>query len=106
MRLPGIQRRTLDQLISLVNRLHSETNDFLDNPSDEQLWYNRGYANGVATTLNELGYIDYLNGKIERDPPNIIDEHKMLTWGKAYQHGAEVGSKETRDVIGPAPGSA
>ncbi|VAW69439.1 hypothetical protein MNBD_GAMMA10-299, partial [hydrothermal vent metagenome] len=35
----------VNQLVELLERLYSETEGYEDNPSDAQLWYNRGYAN-------------------------------------------------------------
>jgi hypothetical protein len=103
MRLPGRLRSVLDQLIQVVQELHDETRDFLNQADDQQLWYNRGYANGVTHALDELGFAPYLDQKLKRDPPDVIQGHELMAWGKAYQHGFEMGEKETREVIGPHP---
>jgi len=103
MRLPGRLRSVLDQLINVVTELHTETSDFLNEADDQQQWYNRGYANGVVHALDDLGYAEYLAQKVNRDPTDIIKDHKMMPWGQAYQHGFEMGDKETREVIGPLP---
>lgn len=103
MRLPGRLRSVLDQLIQVVQDLHDETRDFLNQAEEQQLWYNRGYANGVVHALDKLGYGAYLEGRITRDPDDVIVGHELMAWGKAYQHGFEMGEKETREVIGPHP---
>ena len=104
MRLPGRLRSTLDQLIELAIRLQTEAGDFLEHPEEQQEWYNRGYANGVVTALNELGYAEYIRDRVSADAEDLLAEHKMLAWGQAYQHGMEMGNKETREVISPALG--
>lgn len=104
MRLPGRLRSTLDQLIDLANRLKTEAPDFLEHPEEQQEWYNRGYANGIVRALNELGYEEYIDGRASEDAEDLLSEHRMLSWGQAYQHGMEMGEKETREVISPAPG--
>lgn len=104
MRLPGRLRSVLDQLVEVVRSLNDETRDFLDQADDQQLWYNRGYANGVVHALDALGYGEYLDERLQRDPPDLIKEHRLMPWGQAFQHGFEMGDKETREVIGPHPG--
>jgi hypothetical protein len=86
-----------------VNQLKDETEDFLDRGDDQQLWYNRGYANGVVNALDTLGYSEFIDSMIIRDPADLIRGHEALPWGQAYKHGTEMGEKETREVIGPAP---
>jgi hypothetical protein len=93
----------LSRLVAIIQRLHGETAGFLASPNDAQLWYDRGYANGVVHTLDELGYAEYLDEHITRDPAAVIAGHEVLAWGQAYRHGFEVASRETREVIGPAP---
>ena len=51
----------IDRLVGLVDKLYAETHDYLDNPSDAQLWYNRGYANGVVAYFNKNGFAEKLN---------------------------------------------
>ena len=103
MRLPGRLRSTLDQLIDLANRLKRESPDFLDKPEEQQDWYNRGYANGIIRALNALGYAEYIDNRATEDDADLLKDHTMLAWGQAYQHGMEMGEKETREVISPAP---
>lgn len=103
MRLPGRLRSVLDQLIQVVQDLHDETRDFLNQAEEQQLWYNRGYANGVVHAIDVLGYGAYLDDRLTRDPDDLIQGHELMPWGKAYQHGFEMGEKETREVIGPHP---
>ncbi len=103
MRLPGRTRQLIDQLTGIVKQLQEETEDFLDQADDQQLWYNRGYANGIVSALDALGYSAVIDNMISRDPEDIIRGHEALPWGQAYKHGTEMGEKETREVIGPAP---
>jgi hypothetical protein len=95
---------TLTKLVNLIRRLHGETQDFVDNPQDEQAWYNRGYANGMVYALDELGFASDLDSSIVRDPPDVITGFETFSWGRAYQHGFEMGAAETRQVVAPAAG--
>ena len=45
----------LSRLLDLIDRLRRETEGFLGAPGDQQLWYNRGYANGMVLALLRLG---------------------------------------------------
>jgi hypothetical protein len=94
-----VPEELLTQLIDLVDRLRDETDGFLDNPGDQQLWYNRGYANGMILALQRLGQSARL-GDRRPDDPQALGGQLALAWGKAYQHGQSVGSKETHESTG------
>jgi hypothetical protein len=94
-----VPEELLTQLLELVDRLREETDGFLDNPGDQQLWYNRGYANGMILALQQLGQGERL-GNRSPDDPEAIGGQLALAWGKAYQHGESVGSKETHEITG------
>lgn len=96
------QHPMLVRLLGLVERLYGESAGFLERPEDEQLWYNRGYANGIIAALTELGYGADVQARVAGDAVDCIAGHEALSWGRAYQHGCEMGDKETREVIGPA----
>lgn len=93
----------LQRLLSILKRLYTETEGFLDEPENQQHWYNRGYANGIAEALADLGYAEQLNQQVQLDAPDIIAGHEALAWGQAYQHGKEMGEQETREVLPPHP---
>lgn len=92
----------LRQLLDLLVRLYDETAGFADDPGDTQLWYNRGYANGMVKALGELGQGDEVVRRISPDPADVISGHEVMAWGKAYRHGEETGYRETFDVL-PLP---
>lgn len=98
------QKAVLQKLLGIVERLYLETSGFLDNGDNQQHWYNRGYANGIIRRLTEYGYRDYIEANTVPDAEDIIAGHEFWAWGKAYQHGMEMGMQETADVIGPAAG--
>ncbi len=105
MRLPGRHRALLDELLAIAERLYQETEGFLDRPEDQQLWYNRGYANGMLHTLHALGYAPYFGTRMQDpDAKDLIAGHELMPWGRAWQHGFEMGERETREVLAPAPG--
>lgn len=91
----------LQQLLDLIDRLREETAGFLADPGDQQLWYNRGYANGMVRALAELGQVAALAGR-EPDDAEALGGHVAMAWGKAYRHGEEMGSKETYQITGNA----
>ncbi|MCB1723091.1 MAG: hypothetical protein H6959_01335 [Chromatiaceae bacterium] len=89
----------LDQLLDLVDRLRRESADYLANPGDQQLWYNRGYANGMVLALRHLQQHDRLGDRLP-DEPGAVDGHVSMPWGKAYRHGETVGRRETFEITG------
>lgn len=91
----------LERLLGLIQRLYSETNGYLDRPEDEQLWYNRGYANGMIEALAERGHVDLVMARLTPDAADTISGQEALSWGKAYRHGCEMGARETHEVLGP-----
>jgi len=95
---PGL----LPQLLSLIDRLRDETVTFLDQPGDQQLWYNRGYANGMVAALGELGQGAAL-GDRRPDPAAELEGHRPMAWGRAYCHGEETGYRETYEIAGIEP---
>jgi len=88
----------IEQLASLVERLYKETAGYIDNPADAQIWYNRGYANGVARFLSDRGYKQALQ-KIPLDDLNIHSKEQIMAWHKAYHHGFEMGARESSEVL-------
>lgn len=96
---------TLQKLLNISNRLYEETAGFLENGDNQQHWYNRGYANGIIQQLTRLGYRAYVEQHIIPDPDDLIAGHEFWAWGRAYQHGVEMGMKETAEVIGPQNGA-
>lgn len=89
----------LTQLLDLVDRLRDDSADFLDAPGDQQLWYNRGYANGMVLALQRLGQGARLAGRRPDDAAQLA-AHLALPWGRAYRHGETRGSDETFDITG------
>ena len=89
----------LDQLLELIVSLYSESEGFLEDPGDQQLWYNRGYANGIIKALREMGYAGRLAPELKADADDVISGQEALPWGRAYCHGLEVGSRETYEVL-------
>jgi hypothetical protein len=83
------------RLTRLLRDLYADTNGFLDRSDDAQSWYDRGYANGLAAALVELGEGARLDGCVVLDPPEVAVEQRVLPWGKAYAHGFEKGHDET-----------
>jgi len=84
----------------VIRQLYAGTENLSPDDGDPQLWYNRGYANGMIQTLHELGYGDHLRSVVQQDPPGLIDGQGFLPWDKAYRHGLEMGAKETLEVMG------
>lgn len=91
----------LERLLALIERLQAETEGFFDQPEQEQLWYNRGYANGMIGALQALGYADDIAGRAQADAPDLLVGCELLTWGRAYLHGQETGELETHEVLSP-----
>ena len=101
MQDPSAADVLLERLLQLAERLQSENAEFIDRPEQEQLWYNRGYANGMLTAVRELGYGARLAGRVQADRADLLEGYEALAWGRAYRHGEEMGSRETREVLAP-----
>jgi len=95
------QQEMLERLFPILKRLYDETEGFLEHPENQQHWYNRGYANGMVKVLQEQGYGEWLAQQLTPDAEDVIAGHEALAWGQAYQHGVKMGSRETRQIIGP-----
>jgi len=91
----------LPRLVALIARLQTGSAGFMDNHQDAQQWYDRGYAAGMIAALDALGHGATLGADIERDAPELMSVHGVMSWGKAYRHGQEVGDRETREVLAP-----
>jgi hypothetical protein len=89
----------LDQLLKLLAELTQESEGYLDREDDPQLWYNRGYANGMAAALTDLGHAEAVARTVEVDPYDAARDQVHLPWGKAYEHGREMGEREAREVL-------
>ncbi len=91
----------LQRLLELVQQLYAETAGLVESESDDlQLWYNRGYANGMLRELRARGHGDRLLGLVSADPADYQVGQEFLPWGKAYWHGFERGENECREVLG------
>ncbi len=89
----------LEQLCALVRRLRAESADFLEHQEDAQLWYNRGYANGMVLVLQSLLREDRPCGE-SPDDEDTLRPHRVMAWGKAYDHGEAMGKRETHEITG------
>lgn len=93
------QNDKLQRLIELVQKLYAETEGLVESEVDLQLWYNRGYANGMIRVFREMGLGARLEGLVQADPDGYQSDQALLPWGKAYWHGFEMGEKESREVL-------
>lgn len=100
MNNPSATEIKLERLLALIERLQVETESFFDQPEQEQLWYNRGYANGMIGALQVLGYGDALAGRVSADATDLLVGCELLSWGRAYLHGQEMGERELHEVLG------
>ena len=89
----------LPRLLELICDLYEDTDGFLERTDDAQLWYNRGYANGMIEVLGTLGHSGQIAGLVEPDPSDCITGQELLPWGKAYRHGLDMGRRETTEVM-------
>ncbi|WJW76089.1 hypothetical protein QVG61_03070 [Thiohalobacter sp. IOR34] len=101
--LASRQKALLERLIALARRLYAETADFRERPDQLQLWYNRGYANGMLDALQALGHGAALDAGLEPDGDDPTEGQALLGWGQAYRHGWETGRREALEVMESAP---
>jgi len=100
--MPELSEELLEQLLNLVDRLRAETTGFLEEPGDQQVWYNRGYANGMVLALRRLDCAAQL-GDRRPDDVDRLSVQMAMPWGKAYRHGETVGSQEIEEITGIQP---
>jgi hypothetical protein len=92
--------RMLERLLEVVENLYAETANLSDLDADLQLWYNRGYADGMVKAMRSLGHARELKAVARIEPTPMSEAQTFLPWGKAYRHGFEMGENETIDVLG------
>ncbi|MCG6966177.1 MAG: hypothetical protein LJE59_06685 [Chromatiaceae bacterium] len=97
--MPELPEALLSQLPDLIDRLRGETAGYLDQPGEQQLWYNRGYANGIVLSLQQLQQRGRLGTRVP-DAAAVVTGHLGTPWGRAYRHGESMGSRETYEVTG------
>ncbi len=91
----------INRLLELARELVDGSEDYLDRQDDPQLWYNRGYANGMVAALHALGYSEQVDAlKMGPDGYDAARDQAHLPWGKAYEHGREMGISETYEITG------
>jgi hypothetical protein len=93
------KRTLLQRLLPVVVGLYNETAKLSQGDGDPQLWYNRGYADGMVKAMRQLGYSGELDGATSPATIEVDDTAGFLPWGKAYRHGFEMGERETREVL-------
>jgi hypothetical protein len=89
----------VQRLLQVVQDLYAETSSLTQDDSELQLWYNRGYADGMVEAMQSSGYVSQLEAAGVVVDKSLISGQEFLPWGKAYQHGFEMGEKETGDVL-------
>ncbi|MCG7868637.1 MAG: hypothetical protein B6D70_07715 [gamma proteobacterium symbiont of Stewartia floridana] len=94
----------LGRLLQLAQDLYAETAELSETESELQLWYNRGYADGMTRQIRDLGYAGQVAEVLGSVAESISEEQQFLPWGKAYRHGFEVGERETIEVLGEKNG--
>lgn len=88
----------INKLSDLIERLYDETDGYIDNPADAQIWYNRGYANGLVAYFRAHGYETQLPA-LNFDAADAHEKERVMEWHKAYHHGFEMGEREAGEVI-------
>ena len=87
------------RLLQVVQDLHAETASLAENDSELQLWYNRGYADGMIEAMRLSGFTPHLDAAGVAVDESLIRGQEFLPWGKAYRHGFEMGEKEAGEVL-------
>ncbi|MEJ2455573.1 MAG: hypothetical protein P8103_15650 [Candidatus Thiodiazotropha sp.] len=88
-----------ERLLPVLIDLYHETAGLSQGDGELQLWYNRGYADGMVSTMRRLDFAARLDGLELPAPLAIDDAEAFLPWGKAYRHGFEMGEGETREAL-------
>jgi len=95
----SLSETVLPQILTLLCDLYEDTDGFLECTDDAQLWYNRGYANGMIEALGELGLCRQVESLVAPDSVDVAADHVLLPWGRAYAHGRDMGRRETNEVM-------
>ena len=90
---------TINTLTKIVLRLYSETDGYMNDQSDVQLWYNRGYANGIVSALRSKNLFTAASLNIPLDDEELHQGQNFMEWEKAYHHGFEMGQREASEVL-------
>lgn len=88
----------IEKIVALIDQLYHETENYALNPSEVQLWYNRGYANGVSSCLIKQGHGNKIK-QLNLDAEDLYHDERVMEWHKAYHHGFEIGLNEAKDVL-------
>jgi hypothetical protein len=94
------KRALFERLLPVVTGLYRETAELAQGDGDLQLWYNRGYADGMAQAMRQVGFSQALDSASLPASLSIDEGEVFLPWGKAYRHGLEMGHSETREAFG------
>ena len=97
--MTALPEELISQLCDLITRLREESAAYQENHEDGQLWYNRGYANGMVKGLVEL-LADQQPCGLSLDDQADLQGHEVMAWGQAYRHGEQMGYKETFEIAG------
>lgn len=89
----------VERLLQVADNLYAETAELSEEDTDLQLWYNRGYADGMIKAMTALGYVGELASLKAAGGPSPSGAESFLPWGKAYRHGKEIGERETHEVL-------
>ncbi len=92
------KRALFERLLPVAVGLYAETAELSAGDGELQLWYNRGYADGMVSVMRQSGYEVEL--EVQGIPATLAidDAEAFLPWGKAYRHGLEMGERETREA--------
>ncbi|MGU9977224.1 MAG: hypothetical protein ACNYNY_00810 [Candidatus Oxydemutatoraceae bacterium WSBS_2016_MAG_OTU14] len=88
----------VEKMSTLLHKLDEESAAWLDEPENHQLWYDRGYADGIAKALQELGWAEQ-SKQYAIVSEKEFAQHRWMPWGKAYLHGNEKGYEETYEIL-------
>ena len=85
------------RLAELADELMRDSSGFLEQPDNLQLWYNRGYANGILSAFEQANI--KIEGLVNPDPDDQWSEYRFLAWGQAFIHGRTKGRDETHKIL-------
>ncbi|MCU7880631.1 MAG: hypothetical protein KZQ60_08910 [Candidatus Thiodiazotropha sp. (ex Lucinoma aequizonata)] len=90
----------LKRFLQLVEDLYAETEILSEGESELQLWYDRGYADGMVSAMRPLDDAQQVDAVDATGDSSLVIGQELLPWGKAYQHGFDRGEKEITEIPG------